>query len=116
MKRFLKWIFALVGIVIVLLVIATVVLPMVIDPNNYKEEISDAVAKKTGRDLTIGGEIKWTVFPSIGLELSDVTRHYPRGWCGPHALLRDDPTCTLGLRRTHRPLRAAVARHTSSSE
>ena len=80
MKRFLKWIFALVGIVIVLLVIATVVLPMVIDPNNYKEEISDAVAKKTGRDLTIGGEIKWTVFPSIGLELSDVTLDNPDGF------------------------------------
>lgn len=80
MKKFLKWIFALVGIVVVLLVIATVVLPMVIDPNDYKEEISDAVAKKTGRDLTIGGEIKWTVFPSIGLELSDVTLGNPDGF------------------------------------
>ncbi len=73
MKKFLKWILAIVGIVAVLLVVATIVLPMIIDPNNYKDEITAAVSEKTGRDLTIGGDIKWSVFPSIGLELSDVT-------------------------------------------
>jgi len=72
MKKLFKWILALVGIVVVLLVVATVVLPMVVDPNDYKDEISAAVSKKTGRDLTIGGEIKWSVFPSLGLEFSDV--------------------------------------------
>jgi AsmA protein len=72
MNKILKWLLAGLGIVAVLLVAAAVVLPMVIDPNNYKEEISAAVLKKTGRDLVIGGEIKWTVFPSVGLELSDV--------------------------------------------
>lgn len=73
MNRFLKWILAVVGVVVVLVVIATVVLPMVIDPNNYKQKISASVLKKTGRELTIGGDIKWTVFPSVGLGLSDVT-------------------------------------------
>ena len=53
---------------------------MVIDPNDYKDEISAAVAEKTGRDLSIGGEIKWTVFPTIGLELSDVTLGNPEGF------------------------------------
>lgn len=72
MTKFLKWILAGVGVVIVLVVIAGVVLPMVIDPNDYKEEISTAVFEETGRELTIGGEIKWTVFPSVGLELSEV--------------------------------------------
>ncbi len=80
MKKLLKWILALVGVVVVLLVIATVILPMVVDPNDYKDEISAAVAKKTGRDLTIGGEIKWNVFPAIGLELSDVTLGNPEGF------------------------------------
>ena len=80
MKKLLKWILALVGVVVVLLVIATVVLPMVVDPNDYKDEISSAVSKKTGRELTIGGEIKWSVFPSIGLELSDVSLGNPEGF------------------------------------
>jgi AsmA protein len=80
MNKILKWILALVGVVVVLLVITTVVLPMVVDPNDYKDEISSAVAKKTGRELTIGGEIKWSVFPSIGLELSDVRLGNPEGF------------------------------------
>ena len=73
MKKLFKWLFALVGIVVVLLVVATFVLPMVVDPNDYKDEISTAVLEKTGRELTIDGEIKWSVFPSIGLELNDVS-------------------------------------------
>ena len=77
MKKFLKWILALLGVVVVLLVVVTFVLPMVVDPNDYKEEISAAVSKKTGRELTIEGDIKWSVFPSIGLELNDVTLGNP---------------------------------------
>lgn len=73
MNKFLKWILLTVGSIVVLVVIAAVVLPTVIDPNNYKEEISAAVYKQTGRELTIDGDIKWTVFPSVGLGLSDVT-------------------------------------------
>ena len=80
MKKFFKWMLAIVGVVVVLLAVATVVLPMVVDPNDYKDEISEAVAKKTGRDLTIGGDIKWSVFPSLGLEFSDVRLGNPNGF------------------------------------
>jgi len=80
MKSFLKWLLAIIGTVALLLVVAAVVLPLIVDPNNYKEEISAAVSNKTGRDLTIGGDIKWSVFPSIGLELNDVTLANPSGF------------------------------------
>jgi AsmA protein len=79
-NTFLKWILAIVGIVAVILVIAAVVLPMVIDPNNYKDEIAVAVKEETGRDLHIGGQIEWSVFPSIGLKLSDVKLGNPEGF------------------------------------
>ena len=72
MNKLLKWILAILGIFVIVLVVAAVVLPKVIDPNNYKDDIRAAVLEKTGRELTIGGEIKWTVFPSIGLGLSDL--------------------------------------------
>jgi len=78
--KLLKWILAIVGIVAVLLVIATVVLPMIVDPNNYKDEIAAAVKDETGRDLVIGGDIEWSVFPSIGLKLSDVKLGNPEGF------------------------------------
>lgn len=80
MKKLLKWIAAIVVVVVVLLVAAAFVLPMIVDPNDYKEEISAAVSKKTGRDLTIEGDIKWSVFPSIGIELNDVSLSNPGGF------------------------------------
>ncbi len=46
MNKLLKWVLAGVIVVVVFVVIAAVVLPMVIDPNNYKEEISAAVLEK----------------------------------------------------------------------
>jgi len=79
-KSLLKWLLAIVGIVAVLLVVATVVLPMVIDPNNYKDEIAAAVKDETGRDLRIGGDIEWSVFPTIGLKLSAVQLGNPKGF------------------------------------
>lgn len=72
MNKFLKWLLAVIGIVVVILVIAAVVLPLLVNPNNYKEDIRAAVLEETGRELTIGGEIQWTVFPRIGLVLSDL--------------------------------------------
>ena len=72
MNKFLKWILAGLGIIVVLFVVAAVVLPMVIDPNDYKEEVRTVVLEQTGRELTIGGDIQWTVFPSIGLGLSEL--------------------------------------------
>ena len=72
MNKLIKWILAGLGVVVVLLVITAVVLPRTVDPNNYKEEIRENILKETGRELTIGGDIQWTVFPWIGLGLSDV--------------------------------------------
>ena len=72
MNKLLKWILAGVGVVIILFVIAAVALPLLVDPNDYKDEISASVLEETGRELTIGGDIEWTVFPSIGLGLSEL--------------------------------------------
>jgi AsmA protein len=43
----------LVGALALLIIVAAVVVPMVIDPNDYKDEIAAAVEAKTGRTLTI---------------------------------------------------------------
>lgn len=72
MNQGLKWLLAGIGTFVVLFVIAAVVLPMAVDPNNYKQDIRTAVLEKTGRELIIGGEIKWTVFPWIGIDISDM--------------------------------------------
>lgn len=69
MGKFLKFILWLVVALIALVAIAAVVLPMVIDPNDYKAEIAAAVEKQTGRTLTIAGDITLSVFPWLGLDI-----------------------------------------------
>ncbi len=40
-----------------------------VDPNEYKAEIATAVQEATGRQLTIAGEIKLSIYPWLGLSL-----------------------------------------------
>ncbi len=59
--------------VVALIIIAAVVAVNVIDPNDYKPEISKAVYQQTGRQLTIDGKMGWSLFPSVGLTLRNIT-------------------------------------------
>lgn len=69
MARALKWILIVVAVVVVLLVAAVVAVTVLVDPNDYKDEISHAVEERTGRKLTIAGDIDLTFFPWLGLKL-----------------------------------------------
>jgi AsmA protein len=39
------------------------------DPNDYRDELADAVAAQTGRTLTLAGDLRLTLFPKIGVGL-----------------------------------------------
>ena len=43
------------------------------DPNDYKDEIRDLARSKAGLELDIRGDIGWSLFPWLGLELHDTT-------------------------------------------
>jgi len=43
------------------------------DPNDYKDEIRALAREKAGLELNIGGDIGWSLFPWLGLELHDTT-------------------------------------------
>ncbi len=62
----------IVGIVFVLLVALVIAIPLFIDLNDYKPQISDAVREATGRELDIQGDIDLSLFPWIGMELGAV--------------------------------------------
>jgi len=59
----------LVGALALLIIVAAVVVPMVIDPNDYKDDIAAAVEAKTGRTLAIEGDIGLSVFPWLAVEI-----------------------------------------------
>lgn len=75
------------GIVLVLLVALVVAAPFIIDPNDYRDEISTVVERQTGRELTIEGEIGLSVFPWLGLELGAVQLGNAKGF-GPEPFAR----------------------------
>ncbi|MBF0623350.1 MAG: AsmA family protein [Magnetococcales bacterium] len=52
---------------------AVVIVPLVVDPNDYKPALIQAVKDRTGRDLTIGGEVGLSLFPWVGVKLERVT-------------------------------------------
>lgn len=72
MGRLFKILFSLLGFLLLLVVAGIILIPMMVDPNDYKEEIAAQVKKATGRDLEMGGEIGLSVFPWLGLELNQV--------------------------------------------
>ena len=69
MGKILKIVASLLVGVILLLVVAAIALPLLIDPNDFRDEISTLVEDRTGRKLQIDGEIGFSVFPWLGIEL-----------------------------------------------
>lgn len=72
----------LVAGVAALLVLLLVGVAIFVDPNDYKARIVREVQTTTGRDLTLQGDIKLSVFPWIALQLGPVRLGNPAGF-GP---------------------------------
>ena len=72
MGALLKWVFGLLLVLVVVIVAAIVVLPMVVDPNDYKPQIVDAAEEQLGRSLAIESDLSLSVFPWLGIETGGV--------------------------------------------
>lgn len=83
MGRLLKIILSMTGLLVALVVVAAIVLPLVVDPNDYKQEITDAVQDKTGRKLEIEGGIALSVFPWLGLDIGATRLGNAAGFADP---------------------------------
>jgi len=84
MAKLLKLIGALVAVLAGLVLIAVIVLPLVIDPNDYKEEIAAEVARQTGRTLSIEGDLSLAVFPWLGLDIGPTQLSNAAGFEDPY--------------------------------
>jgi AsmA protein len=72
MGTLLKWLFGLIIVMVLLIVAAVVVLPMVVDPNDYKPQIVAKAKDQLGRDLVIDEDLSLSVFPWLGIETGGV--------------------------------------------
>ena len=87
MSRILKILGIVVGAVVLLLVIVLVAVAMLFDPNDYKDDITAAVARATGRTLTLEGDLGLAVFPTIEMDVGAASLSNAQG-VGPEAMGR----------------------------
>lgn len=57
-----------VGGIVALIVLALLAVVLFVDPNDYRDDIERLVESKTGRQLTLSGDLKLSIFPWLALE------------------------------------------------
>jgi AsmA protein len=97
MKRLFKILGVVVGVSVLLLVVAGVAVTLLVDPNDYKDEIAAAVRDATGRELTLAGDLALDVFPTIRIAMGEATLSNAPGF-GPEPMARiDGASLSVGL-------------------
>ncbi len=71
--KIIKWLLGLFLGLALLIVIAVVGLQLFVDEAMVRDKISTTFEAKTGQTLALNGPLKWSVFPWVGIQLSDVT-------------------------------------------
>lgn len=80
-----------------LVLVLAIVLPLLIDPNDYRDEISAFVEDRTGRSLEIQGDLELSVFPWIGVETGGVRLGNAEGFADTPFLSLDAVDARLRL-------------------
>lgn len=87
MNKYLKIGLIVFGSLAALFVAAAIILVATVDPNDYKGEIAQAVKENTGRELVFEGDIGFSFFPWLGLEVGPVALGNRPGF-SPDAMVR----------------------------
>ncbi len=79
MKKLIFWLLAIVVVLIAAVVFAGIMIPKFVDVDLYKSRMEEAVSKKIGCSFSVGEDMKITVFPWLGIRVSDVHVESPGG-------------------------------------
>ena len=80
MKKLIRWFGITVAVLLALSVLLSVALLILVDPNDYRDEISAAVNEQTGRTLSIDGDLSLKTFPCCGVSLGPLSLSNPEGF------------------------------------
>ena len=72
----------LIAALVLLVATAAIALPLLIDPNDYRDTIATKVEEQTGRTFRMDGDLSLTVFPWLGVETNAVSLANAEGF-GP---------------------------------
>lgn len=83
MKTILKALGVIVAVAVALVIGVIIIVPLMIDPNDYRDEIELKVKEQTGRELNIEGDILLTWYPWLGFEMGSVELGNAPGFQAP---------------------------------
>ena len=78
--RAVKLVGIVLGSLVALIIVVLIGVRLFVDPNDYKDRIARSVKSSTGRELTLSGQMKLSVFPWIALELGPASLGNPPGF------------------------------------
>lgn len=76
-----------IGGLVALVALALVAVWLLVDPNDYKDRIAAAVKSSTGRELSLPGELRLSLFPWVAIETGEAALGNPPGF-GEEPFLR----------------------------
>src|SRR3990167_5455217 len=97
MDRNMKLILKIAVVMLVLFLAAYVFLNKFISPEFIKEKVSKTVSQKIHRDVLIGGNLSWSLFPRIKISIHDVKLGNPANFQGSHPFFLEVSKLDLGL-------------------
>jgi uncharacterized protein involved in outer membrane biogenesis len=94
-RRFPRWAKMLLGIVVVLILIA-LALPYFLNVDRYRQSITEALTKQTGRTVSLG-EIRARILPGIGVTLDQLHVGNPAGFPAGDLISADEIRVNVAL-------------------
>lgn len=79
MSRLIRAIAGVLAAGVALVVLAVVALLIFIDPNDYRDDISTLARQQAGVELTLGGDLAWSFYPTLGFKAQGVTLAMAKG-------------------------------------
>jgi len=73
MKSLLKFLVSVIGLLFILSIALVLLLVTFVNPNKFKDQISNQVTRYTGRQLTLNGDLHWSFYPWVGLQVNDAS-------------------------------------------
>lgn len=80
MKSIFKWFVISSSVFLVLIIAAILIIPQVVDVKKYKPMIEQKIVEATGRSFTLGDDIDLSLFPWVGVRLTDLHLGNPAGY------------------------------------
>jgi AsmA protein len=109
--KILAW---LVAAVLAIFALGAIFLVLFFDPNDYRDDLAEAVKERTGRDLMIEGDVSLAFFPWLAIDIGNTTLGNAPGF-GDTPFARFD-RATLSIRLLPLLLRQDVAIGTADLE